>query len=501
MTADLLVLNARVVTMTSHHRQQPQPDAVLIRRGRVALAGPSAACQAAAPNGCPVFDAGGRMVLPGFIDPHVHLLAFAASRVGIDCSGARSISGLVEVVRQAAREQAPGTWIRGHGYDGRNFAEGRQPTRWDFDPVTPEHPLRLVDHSGHGCLLNSVAMARVGIDITTPEPAGALIERRLEDGEPTGLLLEMQDVVNRAIPLLSPEQMEEGMRRVGVLLLRAGVTAVQDMGHRNQPGTAAILQQFTEEAGMPVRCLPPALGWQPFVDAGFPPGEDPVKVMLRETAMRPSPDVDEVEAMLRAVMRAGRAVAIHAVAATSVDAVTEAFARLGRTVRAQALRHRIEHASLCSPALAGELAGMDVAVVSNPQFLWQRAAVYRQELPASQLPYLYDVRGLRSAGVLVAAASDAPVTVPAPLDGVRAAVERRGADGTRLPGNGESWEPALELFTVNAAQVVGESAGPGCIRAGAPGDLVVVDGPPGGALTVAATVIGGKFVFVQETGR
>ena len=105
-------------------------------------------------------DCEGRTVLPGFIDAHVHFLAYTSSLTAVDCSpsSVASIKEIVEVLRVRAMETPSGGWVRGAGYDEFRLKEGRHPTRWDIDAVVADHPVKLGHRSGHGTVLNSRAM-------------------------------------------------------------------------------------------------------------------------------------------------------------------------------------------------------------------------------------------------------------------------------------------------------------------------------------------------------
>jgi predicted amidohydrolase YtcJ len=397
---------------------------------------------------------------------------------------------MVQAIGERARATPPGTWVRATGYDEHALAEHRHPTRWDLDRAAPDHPVRLLHRSGHAAVLNSRALALVGITIASEEPPGAVIDRRPTDGEPSGLLLDMNEVIARAVPPLSRTELVEGMREAGTRLLSAGITAVQDMSHTNRPSTPAFLAALAAESGFAPALLPPAEGWHEHLTATSP--EHPVKIMLRETGPRPVPDVAELVSIIRQCTALGRAVAVHAIERRTVTAVIEAFARAGTG----GLPHRIEHAGVCPPELAEHIATLGLMVVSNPAFLFHSGARYRERVAPEDLPHLYATGALHQAGVRLAAASDAPVVPAAPLCGIRAAVTRRDASGVALPGVPLCAEAALALHTREAAAAAGAFGERGTIAPGMTADLVLLSGAPEDARTrVETTIIAGRVVW------
>ncbi len=491
MSHDLLILNARVLTADPHH---PTAAAIAVRGGRIAAAGSVAECRRAAPAGAAVLDLGGRTVIPGIVDAHIHLTAFAAALRSVDCSGVRSIDALLDLLQAQAAALPPGAWLRASGYDESTLAEGRHPTRWEIDAAVPDRPVRLLHRSGHAAVLNSEALARAGISIATEEPAGGAIDRRIEDGEPTGLLLEMNDHIGRVLPPLPRGELVAGLHEAGARLLAAGVTAVQDLSHTNTAETDRFLSELAVEARFLPRLLPPAEGWQ---GATAPLSDDPrrpVKLMLREAGARPEPDTAGIAAVLAACAGRGRAAAVHAVSRPAVEAVVRAFERTGAAGTATSTPWRIEHAGVCPPPLIARIAALGVQVVLNPGFIWHSAARYRRSVPAAEQPYLHDVGGFEQSGVTPAAGSDAPVAPATPLPAMKAAMHRRGRDGTALPGTGCRLKTALAMHTRNAALAAG-TRDLGVISAGMRADLVVLDGEPGISASVVRTLMDGAIVW------
>jgi predicted amidohydrolase YtcJ len=159
-------------------------------------------------------------------------------------------------------------------------------------------------------------------------------------------------------------------------------------------------------------------------------------------------------------------------------------------------RHRIEHAGICRPSLVQRAAALGVVVVSNPAFLFHHGERYRETLSEEEQSALYAAGDLAATGVTVAAASDAPVTPPAPLASIRAAIMRRDSTGQALPGRGLDPRTALALVTRNAASSARAENTLGTVAAGRVADLVLLSAEPHeDGSTVWWTVLGGTLVY------
>jgi predicted amidohydrolase YtcJ len=477
-----LLTNVRVLTMGP---AKPSARSVTVVDGRVV------ALDGVAASGARAVDCGGGVLVPGFVDPHVHLLAAAAALRSVDCSprAVRSIRDIQQRIGGAA--DAGGGWVRATGYDETALAEGRHPTRWDLDAVAPERPVRLLHRGGHAMVLNSMALALAGIHSGSEEPPGGVIDRRVGDGEPTGLLIDMDQAVEPHVPALPVTELIEGMRELSEAFVRGGVTAVQDMTHRNDDDRLALLDRVCDAAAFRPHRLAPAM--RPGVM-----GAGPIKLMLAEAGGVTRAQADQLRRAVDDAHAAGRQAAVHAVTAPAVRAALDAFeAALRRHPRGDH-RHRIEHASVCPPELAERAARLGVLVVSNPAFLVESGERYLRTVPAGDLPHLYAAGALAAAGVVVAAGSDTPVAAPAPVAAMTAAIDRSSAEGRSLPGRGASVETALALVTRSAAFAAFAEGEHGAIAPGRRADLVLLDALPGAGRRprVWWTLLGGEPAYI-----
>lgn len=165
----LLLLNGSIHTLDA---DRPRATALAVARdsGRILAVGDDAEIQSLAGPLGEIVDLRGRTVLPGFIDAHAHLTAYAQARLDVDLRDASSEDDAVERVRRRAEHTTPGKWIFGRSWDKNTWPGQRFPTRASLDAVVPEHPVLLSSHDFHSLWVNSAALRRAGITRATPDP-------------------------------------------------------------------------------------------------------------------------------------------------------------------------------------------------------------------------------------------------------------------------------------------------------------------------------------------
>ena len=458
-----------------------------------------------------MIDCGGQTVVPGFIDAHCHVLAFAASLSAVDCSpsAVSTIDGILREIRRRAEVTPRGEWIRASGYSEFDLREKRHPTCWELDRAAPHHPVRLDHRSGHACVLNSSALERVGIFADTEEPPGGTIVRDLSSGVPNGLLLEMDEWLEGRIPPLSESELNSAVAKASKEFLSQGVTTVVDATASNSFDRWNLLRRLRAD-GRLVPSLTVMVGADQigdFQSAGLSYGYldtlaavGHVKIMLTVSGGRLHPTYEALCAMVEKAHSCGYPMAIHAVEAAAVIAVSEALA----THRVSGLRDRIEHVSECPPNALDALVKAKPVVVSQPSFIRESGARYVSQF-GGDAEWLYRFRSLEESGILVAASSDAPVSAPDPLTAMHAAVSRRAASGEVVGGDEKlSIYSALKMHTVHAAYANYLEDEVGGISEGRRADFAVLSDDPtklevDGLLDmrVTMTITGGEVVWQE----
>ena len=418
-----------------------------------------------APAGTESVDLGGRPVVAGLADHHVHLLALAASWSSVDLSPSRldDAGGLGAALR-AVRARQPDGWIRGFGYD---IAGSGELDRRDLDGLGVG-PVRVQDRTGILWVLDSQ-----GLDELLPAdpqrwPDGV---QRDGAGTATGVLVRLDRWLRER---LDPSVPDLGV--VGAWLASRGVTSVTDAGADNGDAELALIAaaQLPQRVVAMVRDL----------HVAAPPGIEigPIKVLLDDDRL---PDIDDLAGRIEAAHAHGRTVAVHCV--TEVQVALALAAGVDH-------RDRIEHASVVSDGGLAALVRAGPTIVTQPGLVATRGDRYLADHDPSDLAALHRLRSLLDAGLRVAASSDAPYGPADPWVGLAAAVDRRTAAGT-LFGGDEAVDrlTALRLFG-------GDPHDPGTPRvlaAGEPADLVVLDTEWGAATpqpSVLATLRSGRLI-------
>lgn len=507
-TADLLLYGGRVLTLDP---SCPIVEAIAVSGAHILAVGTEKDLRPFVSAQTHTLSCTGQTVIPGFIDPHLHLFAWASRFCGADLSVARSIADLQAPLAQRLSFLANDKWLRGYGYDEFFLAEKRHPTRHDLDAVSRNHPVILRHRTGHAAVLNSAALQHARIDQNFVPPGGGIVERDA-NGEPTGVLYELEGYLRTIIPPLSHADFMDGVQQASNALLQHGVTSFHDASAGNTLEDVALFQRLSTEGILKSHAtvmvgiaeLPHLLETQliPFNNADRV-RVGSIKIMVHEGRGELYPPPDELREMVWQVHRNGFQVAIHAVEEGAVWAALDAIEHAQQRLQRQGHRHRIEHCALCPPPLIEKLVETGSAVVTQPGFLYFYGEKYAAEIDPNIHDWLYRTKSLQIQGILVAGSSDCPIAPLAPLTSLQTAMNRQSRTGILLnPQERLSLNEALALFTTAGAWMGFVEKSTGSISPGKRADLVILDGDllttqtdAIHALKVATTIVGGEIVW------
>lgn len=503
MTAERLLINADIRTMDA---AMPRTDAILLRDGKVAALGAAAKASGAVPE-----DMGGRLILPGFQDAHIHLLNGGTDLVETaPLYDATTIAELqAALAAHAARWQGEMVW--GAGWQCGFFGEANL-TRQVLDAVVPDRPCLIYDGNFHNACLNSVALARAGVTAETPDPPNGHIVRR--DGVATGMLHE--EAINWAtkrLPRSSEETLRAGLLAGQALANRHGITGIIDpwiQSHHARIYAAAraagdltlrvagAMQVTSADTVASVLARLKALrqahpgpdfhlnAAKFFLDGGL---ENRTAALLQPYADAPGGnaglmfDPDQIRALFTALDAERFQIHVHCIGDAASRAALDGFSAARAANGAWPSLHQIAHVQLLDPADLPRFA--ELGVMANMQPYWaSNDPIIPDDTMAmigpARAPMTYAFRSLIDAGAPYCINSDWAVTTLNPFAIIGTAVTRepprsRGRAAPFLPEQRLTRTEAVLGYTTHAAAAAWRGHFTGRLSPGFSADLILLD--------------------------
>ena len=521
--ADLILHSGRVFDSVAG--DVGSATAVAVTGNRIQAVGSDSEIRALGGPGCQYVDLRGRLLAPGLIDAHCHFQGWGMAKSAIDLK-APSIKSLGDVgraVRDRAATLPPGTWVRGRGYDQGKLREGRHPDRALLDEIAPDHPVVLTRTCGHIAAVNSRALAAMGVDERTADPAGGRFGRG-PDGRLDGILYETaQRALRAAMPEPSEADRIEAIAAASRDYLSYGVTSVHDAGGAEP----ALMQTARAQGRLLTRVYLMQVGQEGDtarddalaeigIRTGF--GDDwlrigPFKLFADGSSSGPTaatrdpyaidPDnrgilrisQEEADRRYAAAHARGMQVTAHAQGDHAIDIILTAIERAQAAHPRPDPRHRIEHAGIAQPDLVARMGKAGVIPVAQPVFAYEFGEGYVRDYGPQRGHRFMPCRAFLEAGIPVALSSDAPVTTADALFGLEIAVTRRSQGGPAIGGDQAlTWQQALVGYTRSAARAAFEEDRKGAIIPGYLADLAVLSGEPP-SFRADLTVVDGQVAY------
>lgn len=548
--ADLIVTNARVLTMDPDH---PRAEAVAVAQGRILAVGDRAELAALAGPGCQEIDAAGGTVLPGFIESHLHLFVGGAELAHLQLLGVEGAEALARAVRAYAADHPAAPILLAQGADYDIFG-GRRATRHDLDAIIADRPFAMFAADHHTGWANTAALDAAGLLHGRDVPPGNEVVMG-DDGLASGELREF-DAFAPVIALAGEERVSLGLssgrepepapspaeRQHDKAILerglahaaRHGLTSLVNMdGNRY---TLELLAELRAEGRLTARVRVP-FHLRPSRD---PADLDQASAMARDfndewlasgfvkmfmdgvidsrTAVmvddypdhpgwrgEPLFPADRFNAIATEIDRRGLQIAVHAIGDGAVRRVLDGYAAARAANGPRDARHRIEHIELIHPDDVARLGDLGVTASVQPCHvpgamdfpLDSTMAIIGRD----RWPDAYRTASLAAAGAPLAFASDWPVADICPLRGIKAALTRQpfgetcGDERVGLMGT-------LHAYTAGGAYAEHTETFKGTLRPGHVADLVILSGDIEAvapeaidSLKVVRTVVGGRTVW------
>lgn len=489
----------------------PRAEAVAIKDGRVAATGTTAEIDAMAGPQTRRIDLKGRFAMPGINDAHMHLLPLGMdmSRVDLRPQITPTLESLLDALRARAADTPAGEWVLGRGFNHFLLDVGRFPHRDELDRACPDHPCYIVRTDGHSAVANSRALELAGIDESTPQPEGGLIEMR--DGRLTGMVAETgREPFEAVLPHTSVDDMVEAIERAGHVMLGHGITSVMEaaIGLHDGWDEMVAYRRARDEGRLPVRVygcvmadktrsiLPQAMAEGLTTGAGdemFRIG--PVKIftdgsagsktaaMTRDYMGDPGnkgllciPDQAELDAMVREAHDAGWQTGIHAIGDAAIEQVLNAIEAAQAANPAHGRRHRIEHCGWLRPDQMDRLERLHVLPVAQASFLYWFGDNYDTVLEKDRIAASHPFRTWIERGLNPSASTDCPVTDIDPRAVIYNMVTRKTRTGKVFgPEQRLSIDEALHAYTFGSAYASHEEGLKGRLEPGQLADIAVFD--------------------------
>jgi predicted amidohydrolase YtcJ len=475
-------------------------DAVFVRDGKIQALGTAAELELLTGADTRRIDAGGKVLMPGFHDTHIHVWKVGNLQTYmLDVRASASLEEMLDRLSDYHHRYPDIAWVTARGFNEAAWSSGCMPTKEDLDRVIPDKPVYLIRTCAHIAVCNSLALSLSGIGPGTKAPLGGMIYRGT-DGRPNGVLAETAlGLVTAHIPAYTKAELKHMVRTARQSFYQKGITAVTDPAVDPLLLEAYREMEADHESGIRLQAIPillPDGGAEPYALPELYRSDylnvDTVKFfsdggLSGKTAALKRPylhsegqrgvlrlDRDQYLGLSRAAVEAGWGIATHAIGDEAIEMVIDVY----RSLPAGA-HLRIEHLNLPSSTDLEAMARLGIGTSMQSIFLSELGINYLRSLDQAYLHRCLPIRSVLEQGILMALSSDAPVVRDFnPFKGMEAALTRRDNEGD-LIGLSEAIDltQALRAYTYSAAALsrmpdYGRLA-PGCVA-----DFILLDKNP-----------------------
>ena len=544
-TDSAVFYNGNIITMTEDKDGNPlTAEAFLVSGGKITAVGSKREVMASAGSGgVAEVDLEGKTVLPGFIDAHSHITAYAQTLSIAQLGQAETFDDIVDAMNAFLKENEskmePGDWLVGFGYDNNNLPDKKHPTKEVLDRISTTIPVSITHTSGHMGVLNSKALEICGINASTPDPQGGKIGREPGSTEPDGYVEEKAFMACAAKTKIPDVSTDDLMIRAQNSYFRYGITTTQDA--RIFEKEFGILKSVADNGKLKIDVVgyvdlkdASALaaanrdmhnvyknhfkigGYKIFLD-GSPQGRTawltepyvPLNNSDPSYCGYPVYTDEEVEDFVRFSIGEGMSLHAHCNGDAAADQFINAFKKVVAETGAEDIfRPTMIHSQVIRPSQFEEMASVGITPSMFPAHVWYWGDVHLANLGEKRGMIVSAVNSAKKVGLKYTFHQDTPVIPPDMMETIWCAVVRITKNGVQLSEDEKvSVYDALKAVTANAAYEIWEEETKGTLEAGKTADFIVLDSNP---LTVPPenlrdvkvlyTVKDGDLVFSADAG-
>jgi len=538
--AEIIIQHAKVFTADEKH---PWAQSLAIRKGKIAAVGSDEEVTRMRGIGTKIIDAGGKVVLPGLIDCHVHFLSGGLGLTRVNLAGAKNAAEILDRLKKYADSHPDTPWILGRGWTYDMFAPDALPTKKSLDQLFPAWPVFLRASDGHTSWANSKALSVAGITKDTPNPLNGEIVRDPVTGEATGALKESASaLVDKIVP--QPDHVDKlNAYRAGMRFAVAhGLTSVHSAGGDFEE--LATLDELRNEKQLWIRfhiayrLQPPELrpedlktleeAHKKFHDDWIDVNavkfaldgviESHTAAMLQPYSDDPSKkgslfwDPEKYKAAVAEFDKRGFQIYTHATGDLAVRTALDAYEFAQQKNKSKDRRRRIEHVETIDSADIPRFGKLNIVASMQPLHSYPDndiLNVWARNIGTDRASRAWVWKSIAQRGGEYAFGSDWPVVTLNPWEGIRTAVTRQTTDGKPKEGFVASQKlsvpQAVQAYTINAAFAGHTEKFTGSIEKGKWADVIIVDrnifeiDPRTIDQTrVVLTIVGGKIVYEAD---